>query len=132
MHWYFTVKKNNIKKHIPIASFIATEKRLLCDRHRVIFYGILKLEDTLTLSLPNATVVEITVHGQTRLQSKFKGAFDSCLFLTVIWDANICVFISKCSGDIVVSYMEGFANFCSRIDFTKSVCKVIRFRGCQK
>ena len=34
----------------------------------------------LTLSLPNATVVELIVHCQTRLQSKFKGTVDSCLF----------------------------------------------------
>ena len=44
----------------------------------------------LTLSLPNATVVEFTLHCQTRLQSKFKGTVDSCLFLTVIRDANLC------------------------------------------
>ena len=37
--------------------------------------------NTLTLSLPNATVVEFTVHCQTRLQSKFTGTVDSCLFL---------------------------------------------------
>ena len=47
----------------------------------------------LTLSLPNATVVEFTVHWQTRLQSKFKGTTDSCLFLTHIRDANFCVFL---------------------------------------
>ena len=32
----------------------------------------------LTLWLPNATVVEFTVHCQKRLQSKFKGTVDSC------------------------------------------------------
>ena len=37
-----------------------------------------------------ATVVEFTVHCQTRLQSKFKGMVDSCLFLTIIWDSNLC------------------------------------------
>ena len=35
---------------------------------------------TLTLSLPNATVVEFTDHCQTRLQSKLKGTVDNCLF----------------------------------------------------
>ena len=44
----------------------------------------------LTLSLPNATVVEFTVHCQTRLQSKFKGTVEFCLFLTVIRDATLC------------------------------------------
>ena len=38
------------------------------------------LRVSLTLSLPNATVVECTVHCQTQLQSKFKGTVDSCLF----------------------------------------------------
>ena len=45
---------------------------------------------SLTLSLPNATVVEFTVHCQTRLQSKFKGTVDSCLFLTVLRNAFLC------------------------------------------
>ena len=44
----------------------------------------------LTLSLPNATVVEFTVQCQTRLQSKFKGTVDSCLFFIVMKDANLC------------------------------------------
>ena len=47
-------------------------------------------DDYLTLSLPNATVVEFTVHCQARLQSKSRGTVDSCLFLTVIRDANLC------------------------------------------
>ena len=51
---------------------------------------------SLTLLLPDATVVEnetvveFTVYCQTRLQSKFKGTVDSCLFLTVIRDAYVC------------------------------------------
>ena len=74
----------------------------------------------LTLSLPNATAVEFTVHCQTRLQSKFISTVDSCLFLTVIRHATLWgFFISKCSGDIIISYMEVFAIFCIRIDFTK-------------
>ena len=44
----------------------------------------------LTLSLPNATVAEFTVHCQMGLESKFKSTFNSCLFLTVIRDANLC------------------------------------------
>ena len=52
----------------------------------------------LTLSLPNATVVEFTVHCQTRLQSKFKGTVDSCLFLTVIRDANRCSLFQTVMG----------------------------------
>ena len=43
----------------------------------------------LTLSLPNATVVEFTIHCQTRLQSKFTGTVDSCQYFTIIRDANI-------------------------------------------
>ena len=52
----------------------------------------------LTLSLPNATVVEFTIHCQTRLQSKFKGTVDSCLFLTVIRDANISSLFQNVQG----------------------------------
>ena len=51
-----------------------------------------------SLSLPNATVVEFTVHGQTRLQSKFKGTDDSCLFLTIIRDANLCSLFKNVQG----------------------------------
>ena len=46
-------------------------------------------------SVSNATVIEFTVHCQ------------------------IFVFISKCSGDIIISYMEVFAIVCTRIDFSK-------------
>ena len=48
----------------------------------------------------------------------YKGTVDSCLFLTVIRDA-ILSFISKCSGDIMISYMEAYALFCTRMDFQK-------------
>ena len=50
------------------------------------------------LSLPNATVVEFTVHCQTRLKSKVKGTVNSCLFLTVIRDANICSLFQNVQG----------------------------------
>ena len=53
---------------------------------------------TLTLSLPNATVVEFTVHCQMRLQSKIKGTVDSCLLLTVIRDANLCSLFQNVRG----------------------------------
>ena len=52
----------------------------------------------LTLSLPNATVVEFTVYCQTRLQSKFKGTVDGCLLLTVIRDANLCSLFQNVQG----------------------------------
>ena len=52
----------------------------------------------LTLSLPNATVVEFTVHCQTRLQAKFKGTVDSCLFLTVIRNATLCSLFQNVQG----------------------------------
>ena len=52
----------------------------------------------LTLSLPNATVVEFTVHCQRRLQSKFTGTVDSCLFLTSIGDANLCSLFQNVKG----------------------------------
>ena len=55
-------------------------------------------ETVLTLSLPNATVVEFTVHCQTRLQSKFKGTVDSCLFLTVIRNATLCSLFQTVKG----------------------------------
>ena len=86
----------------------------------------------LTLSLPNATVVEFTVHCQTRLQSKFKGTADTCLFLIVIRDSDLCLFISKCSGYIILSYIDVFAIFRTRMVFAKNICNVIRFRGNQK
>ena len=78
LHWHFTVKTNNIKKHMPITSwhlisiiiakndkqnmfnvilrieFIDTEtttmdKKLRCERHSYIFHGILKLEVTFNI-----------------------------------------------------------------------------------
>ena len=52
----------------------------------------------LTLSLPKATVVEFTFHCQTRLQSKFKGTVESCLFLTAIRDANLCPLFQNVQG----------------------------------
>ena len=64
------------------------------------------LSGRLTLSLPKVTVVELAVHCQTLLQSQFKGTVDRCLFLTVIRGANLLFFISKCSGDIIISYLE--------------------------
>ena len=81
---------------------------------------VLTLLQGLTLSLQNATLVEFTVHcPKTRLQSKFKGTVDSCLFLTVIRAANLCSLFQKCSGDIIISEMEVCAIFCTRMDFTK-------------
>ena len=32
---------------------------------------------------------------------------------------NSLFYISKCSGDMIISYMEVYAIFCTRIDFTK-------------
>ena len=50
----------------------------------------------LTLSLPNATVVEFTVHCQTRLQSKFKGTVESSLtkggIKSCIYEGTISLF----------------------------------------
>ena len=66
--------------------------------------------------MPNATVVEITVHCQTRLQSKFKGTDVS---FNRYKGRNSLFFISKCSGDIIISYMEVYAIYCSIIDFAK-------------
>ena len=45
-----------------------------------------------------ATVVEFTVHCQTRLQSKFKDTADNCLFLTVIRYANLCSLFQNVQG----------------------------------
>ena len=52
----------------------------------------------LTLSLPNATVVEFTVHCQTRLKSKFTSTVVSGLFLTLIWDATLCSLSQNVQG----------------------------------
>ena len=62
-------------------------------------------------SLPNA-----------RLQSKFKGSIFNCYK-----GRKSLFFISKCSGDIIISYMEVYAIFC-----TRNVYNVIRFRGNKK
>ena len=40
-------------------------------------------------------------------------------------------FISKCSGDMIISYMEVHTIFCTRMNLTKK-CNVIRFRGNEK
>ena len=61
------------------------------------------------------TVVEFTVHCQTRLQSKFKGTVDS----RYKGRKSLGFFISKCSGDIIISYMKEYAIFCTIIDFSK-------------
>ena len=67
-------------------------KVLICHDQLLLILGYL------TLSLPNATVVEFTVHCQTRLQSKFKGTVDSCLFLTVIRNTTICSLFQNVQG----------------------------------
>ena len=52
-----------------------------------------EVEVSLTLSLPDATVVEFT-----RLQSKFTGTVDSGLLLTVIWDVTLCSLSQNVQG----------------------------------
>ena len=74
-------------------------------------------------------VVEFTVHCQTRLQSKFsKGTVYSCLFFNRYKGHTSLFYISKCSGDIIISYMEDYANFLYKKGLYKNVCNVIRFR----
>ena len=85
----------------------------------------------LTLSLPNATVVELTVHCQTRLQSKFKGTVDTCLFLAVIRNANLCSLFQTVQGHTNIVYGR-LHNFLYKNGLNKSVCNVIRFCGRQK
>ena len=70
---------------------------------------------SLTLSLPNATVVEFTVHRQAQLQSKLIAVY----FNGYKGRNSLFFFISKCSGDIMISYMEAYAIFCTRMDFQK-------------
>ena len=82
----------------------------------------------LPLSLPNATVVEFTVHCQTRLQSS---TVDSCLFLTVIGDANISPYFKMFRGHNYIVY-DGRCKFLYKNGFYKNVYNVIRFRGNQK
>ena len=65
------------------------------------------LSIALTLFLPNATVVEFTVHCQMGLLSKLKGTVDSCLFLTFIRDEIFVLYFKMFStGDIIISYIE--------------------------
>ena len=68
--------------------------------HVVLSYDDLgpELQCRLNTSLTNATVVEFTVHYETQLQSKFKDTVDSCLFLTVIRDANRCSLFQNVQG----------------------------------
>ena len=51
-----------------------------------------------TFAAKHDCIVEFTVHCQTRLKSKFKGTVDSCLFLTVIRDANLCSLFQNVQG----------------------------------
>ena len=90
------------------------------------------LSDRLILSLPKAIVVELTVHCQAPLQSQFKGTVDSCLLLNVIRGANLLFFISKCSGDIIISYIGDIHNFLYKNGSYKNVCNDIRFHGNKK
>ena len=80
---------NNILNSQPILIKFAL-KLFLCKCLSFQTLLLLGLRFPLTLSLPNATAVEFTVHCQTRLQSKCKGTFDRCLFLTVIKGASLC------------------------------------------
>ena len=85
-----------------------------------------------TLSLPNATVVVFTIHCQTRLQSKFKGTVDSCLFLTVIRDATLCSLFQQMFMGHNNNIYGGLSKFLYKNGFYKKVFKVIEFRGNQK
>ena len=40
-----------------------------------------------------------------------------CLFLTVIRDAKLCSLFQNVQGDIIISYMEVYAIFCTRMSF---------------
>ena len=75
----------------------------------------------LTLSLPNVTVVELTVHCQ----------IDTCLFLAVIRDANLCSLFQNVQGHTNIVYGR-LHNFLYKNGLNKSVCNVIRFCGRQK
>ena len=46
-------------------------------------------------------------------------------------ERNYLFFISKCSGDLIVSYMKVYAIFCTIMDYT-IFSNVIRFRGNRK
>ena len=83
----------------------------------------------LTPSLPNATVlvVELTVHCQTRLRLKFKGTVDSCLFFDRYKGRKSLFFISKCSSDIILSYMEDLRNFLYKNGLYKNVFMSLDF-----
>ena len=62
-------------------------------------YSTVKIwQQSLTLSLPNATVVEFTVHCQTRLQSKLKAQLIAVYFFTVIKDANLSFLFQNVQG----------------------------------
>ena len=86
---------------------------------------------TLALSLPNATVVEFTIHCQKRPQSKFKGTVDSYLFLTVIRTQIILLYFKMFTRHNNIVY-GGIRNYLYKNGLYTNVCNVIKFRGKKK
>ena len=80
----------------------------------------------LTLSLPNATVVEITVHCQTQLQSKFIDTIDSCQILTVVREKRFVLYYKMLRQHNNIVY-GGLRNFCTRMEFTKKIVMSLDF-----
>ena len=42
-------------------------------------------------------------------------------------ECNSLLFISKCSRDLIISYAKVYANFCTRMDFTKMLVMSLDF-----
>ena len=87
---------------------------------------ILMTNGSLTLSLPNATLVEFTVHCQTRDYSRNLKA-QLLSILNSYKGRNSLFCISKCSGDIIISYLQVNAIFCTRMDFTNMFVRSLDF-----
>ena len=104
IHWLapITHLHNENSTHSSEVTYVASDfpyhkELLLKERIRSLWELILSL----TLSLPNSTVVKFTIHCQTQLQSKLKGTVDSCLFLTVIRDATLCSLFQNVQGTLL-------------------------------
>ena len=75
------------------------------------------------------TVVEFTVHCQTRL--RLKARLIASYFNRYKGRISL-FFISKCSEDKIISYMEIYAMFCTRMDFTEMSVMSLDFAEMKK
>ena len=81
------------------------------------------------------TVVEFTVHCQTRLRYNVRRNIKARLIAGYFNRYKGCIslfFISKCSEDKIISYMEVYAMFYTRMDFTEMSVMSLDFAEIKK